>query len=259
VNELQGADGIHALACDTDGIDGTEDNAGAIAAPDSLARAAKLGLNAGKLLENNDGYSFFSALGDLVVTGPTRTNVNAMVAKVQSWESPHAERAQQFMEEVGPARLFDLLHSTRRWYSGGTRAHNIAEHRDALKEVMKLEPKDALGVYRGFKVDRDNPLAALKQGERLTLDVTRNKGISSWTTTEAAANKFSGAGNGKVGLIIKLVGHDGIEPILAPPTHTEPWFNELYGHVIGKSWRPTEHEYLIRAPKVDVEVVRVKR
>ena len=76
VNDLQGADGVHALACDTDGIDGTEDNAGAIAAPDSIARAAQLGLNAGKLLDNNDGYSFFSALGDLVVTGPTRTNVN---------------------------------------------------------------------------------------------------------------------------------------------------------------------------------------
>ena len=76
VHDLQGAESVHALAGDTDGIDGTEDNAGAIAAPDSIARAAKLGLNAGKMLENNDGYSFFSALGDLVVTGPTRTNVN---------------------------------------------------------------------------------------------------------------------------------------------------------------------------------------
>ena len=76
VNDLQGAQDVHALACDTDGIDGTEDNAGAIAAPDSIARAAKLGLNAVKLLENNDGYSFFAALGDLIVTGPTRTNVN---------------------------------------------------------------------------------------------------------------------------------------------------------------------------------------
>ena len=76
VSDLQGADGIHALACDTDGIDGTEDNAGAIAAPNSFSRAAKLGLRADKMLENNDGYGYFSALGDLVVTGPTRTNVN---------------------------------------------------------------------------------------------------------------------------------------------------------------------------------------
>ena len=76
VNELQGADGIHALACDTDGIDGTENNAGAIAAPDTFARATKLGLRADQLLASNDGYGYFSALGDLVVTGPTRTNVN---------------------------------------------------------------------------------------------------------------------------------------------------------------------------------------
>jgi glycerate 2-kinase len=74
--ELNGADGIHALACDTDGIDGTEDNAGAALAPDSLGRAAKKKVDARRMLENNDGYGFFSALDDLVVTGPTRTNVN---------------------------------------------------------------------------------------------------------------------------------------------------------------------------------------
>ncbi|MFN7087181.1 MAG: glycerate kinase [Burkholderiales bacterium] len=74
--DLDGMAGVHALACDTDGIDGSEDNAGAILAPDSLKRAAKKKLSAARLLENNDGYGFFSALGDLVVTGPTRTNVN---------------------------------------------------------------------------------------------------------------------------------------------------------------------------------------
>lgn len=73
---LDGEPGIHALAGDTDGIDGSEDNAGAILTPDSLARGRVKGLNARALLENNDGYGFFSALGDLVVTGPTRTNVN---------------------------------------------------------------------------------------------------------------------------------------------------------------------------------------
>jgi len=74
--DLDSAENIHALACDTDGIDGSEDNAGALLAPDSLKRAEKKKISAGKMLENNDGYGFFSALGDLVVTGPTRTNVN---------------------------------------------------------------------------------------------------------------------------------------------------------------------------------------
>ena len=73
---LGGEAGIHALAGDTDGIDGTEDNAGAIATPESLMRAAARKLDARKMLADNDGYSFFSGLGDLVVTGPTLTNVN---------------------------------------------------------------------------------------------------------------------------------------------------------------------------------------
>jgi hydroxypyruvate reductase len=74
--DLDRAEGVHALACDTDGIDGSEDNAGAILMPDALKRAEKKKLDAGRLLDDNDGYGFFSAIGDLVITGPTRTNVN---------------------------------------------------------------------------------------------------------------------------------------------------------------------------------------
>jgi len=73
---LDGHPGIYAFAGDTDGIDGTEDNAGALIGPDSLARAATAGVSAKAMLANNDGYGFFSAIGDLVVTGPTLTNVN---------------------------------------------------------------------------------------------------------------------------------------------------------------------------------------
>ncbi|HEY8608980.1 MAG TPA: glycerate kinase [Noviherbaspirillum sp.] len=73
---LDGLDGVHALACDTDGIDGSEDNAGALYGPDTLRRALERGLRPRAMLDNNDGYAFFAALGDLVVSGPTRTNVN---------------------------------------------------------------------------------------------------------------------------------------------------------------------------------------
>ena len=73
---LDGIEGIHALACDTDGIDGSEDNAGAVIAPDTLARGRALGLDAAAALARNDSYAYFEALDDLVVTGPTRTNVN---------------------------------------------------------------------------------------------------------------------------------------------------------------------------------------
>ena len=74
--DLDGEPDTWALACDTDGIDGSEDNAGAILTPDALRRARDLGLAPKRMLADNDGYGFFSALGDLVVTGPTRTNVN---------------------------------------------------------------------------------------------------------------------------------------------------------------------------------------
>jgi glycerate 2-kinase len=74
--ELDGMESVHAIAADTDGIDGSEDNAGALLAPDSVLRARETGSDAKKLLAVNDSYGFFSALGDLVVTGPTRTNVN---------------------------------------------------------------------------------------------------------------------------------------------------------------------------------------
>jgi glycerate 2-kinase len=74
--QLAGAPGIWALAADTDGIDGSEPNAGAIVTPDSLERARTLGIKATELLGANDAWSFFNALGDLVTTGPTLTNVN---------------------------------------------------------------------------------------------------------------------------------------------------------------------------------------
>jgi hydroxypyruvate reductase len=73
---LQGQADVWALAADTDGIDGVEDNAGARVAPDTLARAAAQGLSIADHLDRNDAYGYFDALGDLVITGPTHTNVN---------------------------------------------------------------------------------------------------------------------------------------------------------------------------------------
>ncbi len=73
---LGGLSGIYAIAADTDGIDGVENNAGALIDPTTAARAAASGLDARHVLDRHDAWSFFSTLGDLVVTGPTRTNVN---------------------------------------------------------------------------------------------------------------------------------------------------------------------------------------
>ncbi|MCY1280034.1 putative hydroxypyruvate reductase [compost metagenome] len=75
-DSLKGLPGVWALAGDTDGIDGSEDNAGAIMTPDSHTRAARQGLSARDELDNNNGYGYFAALDQLIVSGPTRTNVN---------------------------------------------------------------------------------------------------------------------------------------------------------------------------------------
>lgn len=74
--ELHGTSDIFALAADTDGIDGIEEVAGAVSGPDTLSRAHQLGLSASEYLKNNDAHTFFEALGDQVITGPTLTNVN---------------------------------------------------------------------------------------------------------------------------------------------------------------------------------------
>jgi glycerate 2-kinase len=73
---LQAVEGVYALAADTDGIDGVEDNAGAFVTPDTLQRALQKGMKVGDYLDRNDAYGYFSAINDLVMTGPTHTNVN---------------------------------------------------------------------------------------------------------------------------------------------------------------------------------------
>jgi hydroxypyruvate reductase len=91
---LAGAPAISAIACDTDGIDGSEDNAGALIMNDTLARARSRGLDPQSYLDNNDAYGFFEKIGSLITTGPTLTNVNDFRAIVIAhrpcviWRSP---------------------------------------------------------------------------------------------------------------------------------------------------------------------------
>jgi glycerate 2-kinase len=90
---LGGHPRIHAIAADTDGIDGSEDNAGALVMADTKARAAAAGIDLRARLTENDAYGVFAALGDLVVTGPTRTNVNDFRAiLIEAPDSPAEEK-----------------------------------------------------------------------------------------------------------------------------------------------------------------------
>ena len=89
---LDGLPGVHAMAGDTDGVDGVEEIAGACLSPDTLARAWALGLNPRTSLDRNDGHGFFQALGDAVITGPTLTNVNDFRAIVIDGLVPQSGR-----------------------------------------------------------------------------------------------------------------------------------------------------------------------
>lgn len=90
---LNGEPGMHALAGDTDGVDGQEEIAGALLTPDTLARARAQGMRPRERLDDNDGHGFFEALGDSIVTGPTLTNVNDFRAIVIAADHGSGERA----------------------------------------------------------------------------------------------------------------------------------------------------------------------
>ncbi|MBJ9977761.1 glycerate kinase [Pseudomonas sp. S75] len=87
-DSLKGLPGVHALAADTDGIDGSEHNAGVVMSPETFARAQAKGLSSSAALDDNDGYGYFAALDALIVTEPTRTNVNDFRA-ILILEAPH--------------------------------------------------------------------------------------------------------------------------------------------------------------------------
>ena len=74
--ELNSMEGVYALACDTDGIDGSEKNAGAVIGPDTLSKANQKKINPSRMLEENKSFDFFNSIEDLVFSGPTLTNVN---------------------------------------------------------------------------------------------------------------------------------------------------------------------------------------
>lgn len=189
----------------------------------------------------------------------TRKNLTDLEHRLQCWNSPHRAKALDFLEEVGSKGVYEILHSMRRWYTGQTMAGLLSSHQKTLSKVMALESKDVQGIYRGFKVPVENPLASVKEGAEISLPVERNRGLSAWSTKREVTNRFSGGGKGKVGLIVQLVDGKDVTPLLAPPAKTEPWFNAMYEHVIGKSFRPTEGEYLLKAPKLRVKVLKVKR
>ena len=213
---LDGADGISALACDTDGIDGTEDNAGAIVYPDSI-RASRgprhLGTQAA--LADNDGYGFFAALGDLVVTGPTLTNVNdfraILVARLKSpagasrCGASAAQRssrpsALRVRPSIRSAALFEAgVDVFRLNFSHGTHGEHLARF-EAIRQVEHEtgRPIGILADLQGPKLRlgtfAEGPIE-LTAGARFRLDLDRRPGDQT-PRTVAASGDLRGAAAG---------------------------------------------------------------
>lgn len=189
----------------------------------------------------------------------TKENIAHFQDAIEQLPKKHREKARDFADSIGPLGLFEVMHGIRRWYSGQTMARKILSHREDLMSAMDLDPSDAIGLYRGFKVPTDSRLAGSEEGDEVSLPVSRNHGFSSWSISEEATNRFSGGGKGKVGLIVKLIDEKNVVPVLAPPERSEAWFNALYTAAIGKAYRQTEGEYLIKGSPLTVEIVRVKK
>lgn len=189
----------------------------------------------------------------------SKKNISAMMDELTSWKSKHKFEALEFANHLGHLELFELLHSMRRWYSGQTKQWTILSYRDELMNVMELEPEDVLGIYRGIRVPRDNLLADVNVGDEIYIENKRNNEFSAWSVEKEPTNRFSGKSKENVGLIFQLISTENVVPVFAPPTHTDEWFNKMYERLIGKSFRPTEGEYLLFGSPLKVRIVEVKR
>lgn len=189
----------------------------------------------------------------------TATDVARVTAAAASLRGADRAAAEALARRITPRELCRVLHAMRRWYSYNSwnAAKKILPHRAALATAMDLRPP--VGAYRGFKVDAGDPLARLAPGARLWLPVARNGGCSSWTAERRLADRFSGGGRGKVGLVVRLLDGRGVQTFIAPPERSAPWFDRLYERAMNRSFRFNEREYAVCAPRVAVEVVAVKR
>ncbi len=164
--------------------------------------------------------------------------------------------------DIGATELCTVLHAMRRWYSYNcwNNAKKILPHAGALSPGMDLDPRRAVGAYRGFRVPKGSSFVTdFEEGDVLSLPVERNGGCSSWTMSRAKANLFSGSAKTYSGIVIQLEDARGVRPFIAPPSHSESWFNELYARTMNRAYRFSEEEYAIYGKKLTVRIVAIKR
>lgn len=172
-----------------------------------------------------------------------KNDIADIMKVVNTFKGDNYKNIMKFVDEVTPKGLCEILHSFRRWYSSQSAgsAYRILKYHKALSKVMDL--KAPIGIYRGFKVKKNDPLLTnLKEGEIIKLPVTRNGSNSSWTGRIKIANRFSGSSKEKTGIIISLASSKNVKVFIAPPHKTKQWFNLLYEKTMGRSFRFKEKE-----------------
>lgn len=188
-----------------------------------------------------------------------KNDVTDIMKVVNTFRGENYKNIMRFIDEVTPQGLCIILHSLRRWYSSQSAgsAYKILRYHNALSKVMDYSAP--IGIYRGFKVKKDNPiLENIKKGDIIKIPVTRNGSNSSWAETIKVANKFSGSNKEKTGIVIKLVSNKNVKVFIAPPYKTKKWFNLLYEKTMGRSFRFKEKEYGINGTPLEVQIVKVK-
>lgn len=176
-------------------------------------------------------------------------------------------QALKFIQKHGIKKLCVIIYSIRGWYSAWSYSHaeRLYKNYNALNEIMDLKPP--LGLVRGMRIYRNNKkendikiedLENWKEGDVICLSVTRNRGVASFTKNMKIARKFSGKTKKYAGLLVKLedLPCDG-KVLLAPPSKTKKWFNNLYRELIGTSFREKEEEYVIKSDKIKIKILKI--
>lgn len=189
------------------------------------------------------------------------THQREIVDAILAMRGPNRAAAERLLGRMGSKNLCVALHAMRRWYSYNcwNAAKKILPHVRDLAEAMDLDPRDAIGVYRGIRVPLSSPLTDAGPGDLFELPMERNGGCSSWSLQHKYANRFSGKQPGKAGIVVRLHEAKGNTPFIAPPVRSRPWFNQLYESTMGRSFRFVEQEYAIAGSRQIVEIVQVKR
>jgi hypothetical protein len=189
---------------------------------------------------------------------------------VNKLSASHKIEANNFINKHGIKTLCIILYSIRGWYSAWsyTHAERLLKHRNALEEIMNFNlPK---GLVRGIRIWKNKPykkgdidtdtVEGWKDGDDLWINITRNHGVASFTSNIQIARKFAGKTKKYIGVIVKLEKMDANgKVLLAPPSKTKKWFNILYSELIGKSFREKEDEYVIKADRIKVKVLKINR